>query len=80
MVKRRSNILTSSLDEYNIKYLPYKGGFFISIIVDDPVETMNKLIEHNLYIIPMDNTIRIAICSINEEEIKKLVKILKEVL
>lgn len=80
MIQKRSEVLLNELNKYNIKYLPYCGGFFISIKVSNPVEIMNKLIEKDLYIIPMENTIRIAICSINENEIIRLVEILKEVL
>ena len=80
LVIERSDLMINLLNENNIEYLPYSGGYFISLPVDNPVETMHKLIEKKLYIVPTERAIRLALCSITKEEIIRLVDILKEVL
>ncbi len=71
----RSNLIIKELNENNIKYYPYKNGFFISLKIDNAYEITEKLKEKHIYVVPIkENVIRLAISGMNNEEISLLVK------
>lgn len=80
MLKKRSDLFKELIKKNEIKILPYEAGFFSSIPFDNPDETYQKLIDRKVHLIPFSNSIRITLASINLEEIKRLIKALKEVL
>jgi aspartate/tyrosine/aromatic aminotransferase len=80
MLIKRGEKLTKNLDKYNIKYLPYSCGFFLTIPLNNPNLIYNKLKEKGLYILPLKDSIRITISSITQSEIDRLTSILNEVL
>jgi len=51
---------------------PYESGFFISIKSDMPEDHVNRLKKDNIFLVPLSKGIRVAICSIEEENIKKV--------
>lgn len=56
---------------------PYKDGFFVTIPVENPVEIYEDLANQHVFVIPLDKAIRVAISSICEKEIPRLVQALK---
>ncbi|MDD4184040.1 MAG: aminotransferase class I/II-fold pyridoxal phosphate-dependent enzyme [Candidatus Izemoplasmatales bacterium] len=77
LLKERGSLFVSEAGKQGLKMLPYLGGFFISI------ETANKnifqdLVNEHVFVIPMEGLIRIAVSSLNREEIPRLVSILKK--
>ncbi len=80
LLAKRATTFILETQKAGIKTLPYDCGFFATILVDNPMEVFEKLKEKNLYIIPLKNAIRITLSSITDEEVKRVVAILKEVL
>lgn len=79
LTKRGERFLTLS-KKYNLKHYPYKGGFFILIPSDHPLRDYQRLIvEEKLYVVPMQEGLRVALCSVSLDEIEpiilKLIKI-----
>lgn len=77
MLNQRSAIFVKEAEKQGLKTLPYLGGFFIS------VETANQnifqdLVNEHVFVIPMEGLVRIAVSSLNREEIPRLVSILKK--
>ena len=70
MVQRRAEVFVKEAKECGLNFLPYKGGFFISVPADDPVAICNKLHEDNIFAVPLKLGIRIAACSISFEKMK----------
>ena len=54
------------------------AGFFITIKAKDPVKTFNGLINEDIFIIPLQNAIRVALSAINEKDIIGLPEKLKK--
>ena len=80
-LKERSNYFIEKLQEANIKYLPYVSGFFICLPCTDAYDICEQLKEQHTYLVPIaDDIVRVAICSLNKEEISELVLVLSEVL
>jgi len=53
-----------------LNFLPYKGGFFISVPSENPKAICDKLHEDNIFAVPLKLGIRIAACSISLEKMK----------
>ncbi|MCL1912550.1 MAG: aminotransferase class I/II-fold pyridoxal phosphate-dependent enzyme [Eubacteriaceae bacterium] len=58
----------------------YKGGYFASVEHPDPKALTEKLIEKNLFTVPLQKGIRIAICAVTEEDAAKIPVLIKEAL
>ena len=68
LLKARGDAFLKASEEIGLKTTNYKDGFFVSIPCSDPVMLCEKLIEGNLFTVPLQNGIRIAICSVSEEK------------
>ena len=80
-LKERTTYFINKLESANIKHLPYKSGFFVCLPCSDAYDVCEKLKEQHTYLIPIaDDIVRIAVCSLNIEEIDELVTVLKEVM
>ena len=80
-LKERSNYFIEKLKEANIKYLPYVSGFFICLPCTDAYDICEQLKEQHTYLVPIaDDIVRVAICSLNKEEIDELVIVLKNIM
>lgn len=76
MLKERSEAFIQEAKKVGLVTLPYKRGFFICVPFDNPVQLMNKLHEHDVYVVVTKTCIRIALCAISKEEAKKLPQII----
>lgn len=79
IIKRRVTLFTKEADEVGLKYYPFNGGFFISLPTEDPIAKFELLKKQNIYVIPLDFAIRVAICSIPYDQVKGLAKKLKDI-
>ena len=81
ILKNRSEYILKLLKENNILYCPYDSGFFITIKVkNDSYQVCDELEKRHIYLVPMDNNlIRVALCSLNLDEIKEIIKVLKDI-
>ena len=64
LVQNRANIFVEEAKECGLNFLPYKGGFFISIPAEDPAAICNYLHKDLIYAVPLKLGIRIAACSV----------------
>jgi aspartate/tyrosine/aromatic aminotransferase len=78
MLEERSLVFLKAAKKVGLKVLPYERGFFICIPVDNPDETRKKLIEDKVHLISTKSCLRIALCSMNKSEAKRLPKIIKD--
>ena len=70
LLATRGNAFLKSAEEVGLPITNYKGGFFVSIPYADPVALSEKLIEDGLFVVPLQNGIRIALCAISEDKCK----------
>ena len=79
LLNERANIFLKEAKEENLKVLPYKSGFFVTVPVG---ETVDKIIEDleskNIFVIKFDTGIRIGLCSVPKRKIKGLAKKIKD--
>lgn len=82
VLNERTHYFIKLLKENNIEYLPYVNGFFVTLKVDNAYEICQTLKKEHVYVIPLSSDlIRVAVCSLNKNEIDELivefVKVLK---
>lgn len=68
LLNKRSNNFIKESKKLNLPISNYKAGFFIKVYSDNPEQLAKKLIEKNIYVVPLKDSIRIAISAINTEE------------
>lgn len=73
----RANVFKEEAAKVNLKTLPFDSGFFISIPCDKPMEVYNALVKEELYVIPLENVIRVTLSSISIAECKKIPEMIK---
>lgn len=77
-IKKRSLAFINSANEVGLKTLPFKCGFFVTIVCPNDDLVYEELVKKGAHIIPLGGAMRIAICSISEEHCKVLPKLIKE--
>ena len=58
---------------------PYKGGFFVLVKSNNPEADYYKLVEKGIYLIPMEEGLRVALSCITTAEVYGLAAKIKEV-
>ena len=64
LMQQRANVFVAEAAAAKLAYLPYKAGFFISIPTVDPVRASTILRQNNIFVVPMANGLRIAVCAV----------------
>lgn len=59
---------------------PYKNGFFVSIKCSTPLEVTKQLKKENIFLVPLKKGVRVALCSIEEDELVTIAETLNKVL
>jgi len=80
LILNRADIFVKEAKEVGLDILPYQGGFFISVPAKDPTAIADKLMEDNIYIVPLKKGLRFAICALPTHKIPGLAAKTKEAL
>ena len=70
MVQKRADVFVEEAKQCNLNFLPYKGGFFISVPAEDPAAICNILKEELVFAVPLKLGIRVAACSVSLKKMK----------
>ena len=68
MLQKRVKLFMRQAKEVNLDVIPYRGGFFIAINSDNPKLLSDELEKENVFVIAMNDVIRIAICGITYDQ------------
>ncbi|WP_346356245.1 aminotransferase class I/II-fold pyridoxal phosphate-dependent enzyme [Azotosporobacter soli] len=68
-IRTRANIFTSEAKAADLKMLPYVAGFFLSIPAADPVRVCENLHKDNVFAVPLEKGVRIAVCAVTAKKI-----------
>ena len=81
LIKERADIFIKEAKECNLKLLPYKTGFFLTIPTGKLTDKVAEVLEReNIYTVVLDEGIRIAVCSVTKKKISGLAGRIKKVL
>lgn len=62
----------------DLKYPRYEGGFFVTVFVDDAHERALRMKEKGVFVVPAKGALRVALCSVAERDVPRLVEALAE--
>lgn len=71
-LNERAKVFTKEADSLGLKYVPYVAGFFITVPVERSAEICQTLEKENIFLVPMKNGVRLAVCSISKTKMKGL--------
>jgi aromatic-amino-acid transaminase len=80
LIENRSRIFLQEVNQVGLKMHPYKSGFFMSIPSDHPKKLVDDLRKTDIYVVPMDKGIRMAVSSIPTDQIPGLARRMKNVI
>lgn len=63
MVKRRADVFVAEAENCGLRYVPYKGGFFIAVPAENPAAVCKKLHDDLIFAVPLKLGVRVAACS-----------------
>ena len=62
----------------NLKYPRYEGGFFVTVFADDAMDRAVRMKEKGVFVVPSKGSLRVALCSVAEKDIPRLVAALAD--
>ena len=74
MLEERADEFIKHARANKLKMIPYFGGFFTFVPTDEAFDIAKNLEKENIFTIPSAKGIRIAICGVSKDKIKKLVE------
>ena len=80
MLLARGRAFEEEAKKVNLKIVPFRAGFFVSIPCENPDVLSAKLEESDVYCVPMDKGVRVSIASKSEAKCRKLPAIIKDAL
>lgn len=79
-LRRRADIFTYEADRCGLSYVPYKGGFFISIPTQKSAAVCQALEDDLVFAAPLAQGVRLGVCSIPGIKMQGLATIVKKAL
>lgn len=64
ILQKRAEIFLEEADQVGLKLYPYHGGFFITVPASDPAGVAQRLTNDHIFVVNMDQSLRVAICGI----------------
>lgn len=78
LIKERADIFMKEATDCGLKYLPYLSGFFITIPMEGAQAVCDYMEKENIFLVPLSNGIRLAVCSVSKKKITGLAAKIKE--
>lgn len=72
LIKERADIFMKEASACGLKYLPYLSGFFITIPMEGAQKVCDYMEKENIFLVPLSNGIRLAVCSVSKSKITGL--------
>lgn len=64
LVQQRAAVFVEEAKTAQLDFLPYCGGFFITVPVADPAAVSRLLRQSNIFVVPLAKGLRIAVCAV----------------
>ena len=74
VLDRRVALWNEHAGKAGLRYPRYTGGFFTTVFCDDAVGAAAKLRGDGLFVVPQSGALRVALCSVAERDIPRLVQ------
>ncbi|MGA9525352.1 MAG: aminotransferase class I/II-fold pyridoxal phosphate-dependent enzyme [Myxococcaceae bacterium] len=78
LLQVRVNAFNSAPQASLLRYPRYEGGFFVTVFHDDAEARAARMREQGVYVVPQKGALRVALCSVAERDIPRLVEALAD--
>jgi len=78
LLTARVNSFNTHAKDAKLRYPRYEGGFFVTIFHDDAQAKAARMREQGVFVVPQKGALRVALCSVAERDVPRLVKSLAE--
>ncbi len=78
MLNRRVEAFNAHAKPRGLKYPRYEGGFFVTVFVDGWKARHEKMKAAGVFVVPQSEALRVALCSVAEKDIARLVSALAD--
>jgi aromatic-amino-acid transaminase len=76
LLLRRVASFNAHAKDAKLRYPRYEGGFFVTVFCDDGPKEAARMREAGVFVVPQKNAVRVALCSVAEADIPRLVEAL----
>jgi aromatic-amino-acid transaminase len=73
LLTRRVKAFNAAAGPKQLKYPRYEGGFFVTVFHDDAEGQATRMKEKGVYVVPQKGALRVALCSVAERDVPRLV-------
>ena len=82
LIKKRANIFIKEAKEVQLPIYPYHEGFFVTIKISEDIKNRyhKLLLDNDIFAVPVNKGIRIALCSLPIKKCSGLASKLKNIL
>lgn len=74
MLLKRIRLFEKQANDIGLNMIPYHGGFFVAVFCQNVLRVVEELEKEDIYVIPNNKVIRIAICGITLQQCDGLAK------
>jgi aromatic-amino-acid transaminase len=74
LIEKRAAAWNALAGPAGLRYPRFDGGFFTTVLCDDPADVAARLKEDGLFVVPIQGGLRVALCSVNERDLPRLVE------
>lgn len=74
---KRINVFLNEANAVGLRVYKSDGGFFLNVPTVNPVSVYEKMRKNGVYVVPLETSIRIAVCSVSIEEMIGLATMIK---
>ncbi len=78
LLQRRVHAFNSAPQASKLRYPRYEGGFFVTVFHEDAEAKASRMREQGVYVVPQKGALRVAVCSVAERDIPRLVEVLAD--
>ncbi|MFA5236221.1 MAG: aminotransferase class I/II-fold pyridoxal phosphate-dependent enzyme [Bacilli bacterium] len=77
---KRGQLFLEQAKQVGLPLVPYRNGFYVIVTCPDSYEVYKKLTEYRIYVVPVEQGIRMALCSMSLKDIDGLPARLKKII
>jgi aromatic-amino-acid transaminase len=73
LLMRRVQAFNAAAQPRGLRYPRYEGGFFVTVFHEDAEGQAQRMKAHGVYVVPAKGALRVALCSVAERDVPRLV-------
>jgi aromatic-amino-acid transaminase len=73
LLRARVNAFNALAQPRGLRYPRYEGGFFVTVFTERAAEEAQALRREGVFVVPQEDGLRVALCSVAEKDIARLV-------